>query len=74
MEVGQRVIIKFLKFKRMKLRDIHHKLTRVFDEEAYTLASIKRWIHELKTDRIIMTDDQRLGRSSIDHIDVLILK
>jgi hypothetical protein len=49
MEVEQRVIIKFLRFKRMKLCDIHYQLTLVFGEEAYTLASVKRSIHELKT-------------------------
>jgi hypothetical protein len=58
----------------MKLRDVHHELTLVFGEEAYTLASVKRWIHELKTGRTIMTDDPRSGRFSINHIDVLILK
>jgi hypothetical protein len=58
----------------MKLRDIHHELTLVFGEEAYALVSVKRWIHELKTGRTIMTDDPRPGRSLIDHIDVLILK
>jgi hypothetical protein len=58
----------------MKLRDIHHEFTLVFGGEAYTLASARRWIHELKTNRTIMTDDPRPGRTSIDHIDVLILK
>jgi hypothetical protein len=56
------------------MRDIHNKLTLVFGEDAYTLDSVKRWIHELKTGRTIMTDDRRPGRPSIDHIDVLILK
>jgi hypothetical protein len=56
-EAEQRVIIKFLRFKGMKLRHIHHEFTLVFDEEAYTLASVKRWIHELKTGRTIMTVD-----------------
>jgi hypothetical protein len=74
MEIEQRMIIKFLRFKRMKLHDIHHELTLVFDEEAYTFASVKRWIHELKIGRTIMTDDPRPGRPSIDHMDVLILK
>jgi hypothetical protein len=41
-EVEQRVIIKFLRFKRIKLRVIQHELTLVFDEEVYALASIKR--------------------------------
>jgi hypothetical protein len=74
MEVEQRVIIKFLRFKGTKLRDIQQKLTLVFGEEVYALASIKRWIHELKTSRTIITDDPRPRRTSIDHIDVLILK
>jgi transposase len=74
MEVEQRVIIKFLRFKGMKLRDIHHELTLAFGGEAYTLASVKHWIHELETGRIILTDDTRSGRPSIDHIHVLILK
>jgi hypothetical protein len=74
MEVEQRVIIKFLRFKEMKLRDIHHQFTLAFGEEAYTLASLKRWMHELKTGRTILTDDTRSGRLSIDHIDVLIRK
>jgi hypothetical protein len=41
-EIEQRMIMKFLQFKRMKLCDIHHELTLVFDEEVYPLASIKR--------------------------------
>jgi hypothetical protein len=74
MDVQQSVIIRFLRFQGIKLRDIHHELTLVFGEEAYTLASIKRWIHELTTGRTIMTVDPRPGRPSINHIDVLILK
>jgi hypothetical protein len=31
-------------------------------------------VHDLKTGRTIMTDDLRPGRTSIDHIDVLVLK
>jgi hypothetical protein len=34
MEVEQRVIIKFLRFKGMKLRDIHHKFILAFGEKA----------------------------------------
>jgi hypothetical protein len=74
MEAEQRVIIKFLRFKGMKLVDIHHELTKVFAEAAYSLRRVKYWIHELKTGRIIMTDDVLPGWPSIDHIDALILK
>jgi hypothetical protein len=41
MEVEQRVIIKILRFKRMKLIDIHRELSEVFDEEAYALPRVK---------------------------------
>jgi hypothetical protein len=58
----------------MKLIDIHHELTEVFDEEAYALPRVKYWIHQLKTGRTIMTDNVRPGRPSIDHIEALILK
>jgi hypothetical protein len=58
----------------MKLRDIHHELTLVFGKETYTLASVKCWIHELKTGRAIITDDPRPGRPSIGDIHVLIVK
>jgi hypothetical protein len=68
------VIIKFLRFKGIKLIDIHHESTKVFGEEAYALPRVKYWIHQLKTGRTIMTDDVRPGRPSIDHIDALILK
>jgi hypothetical protein len=74
MEVKQRVMIKFLRFKGIKLVDIHHELTKIFGEEAYALPRVKYWIHQLKTGRKIMTDDVRPGRLSIDHIDALILK
>jgi hypothetical protein len=74
LEVEQRMNNKFIRFKAIKLHDIHHKLTLVFDEEACTLASVKDWIHELKTDRIIMTDNPRRGRLSSDDIEVLLLK
>jgi hypothetical protein len=74
MEVEQRVIIKFLRLKGMKLVDIHNELTEVFGEETYALPRVKYWIHQLKTGRKIMTDDVRPGRPSIDHIDALVLK
>jgi hypothetical protein len=73
-DLKQCIIIKFLRFKWIKLLDIHHELTLSFNREAYTLASIKHWIHELKTGRTILTDEFWSGRLSIDHIDVLILK
>jgi hypothetical protein len=74
MKVEQRVIIKFFRFKRMKLVDIHHEFTEVFGEEAYALPRVKYSIHQLKTGGTIMTDDARPGRLSIDHLDGLILK
>jgi hypothetical protein len=74
MNVEQRVIIKFLRFKRMKLVDIHYELTIAFSEEVYTLTSVRYLIHELKIGRAILTDETRPGKHSIYHIDALILK
>jgi hypothetical protein len=45
MEVEQRVIIKFFRFKGMKLVDIHHELTEFFGEEACELPRVKYRIH-----------------------------
>jgi hypothetical protein len=58
----------------MKLFDIHHKLTLIFDKEIYTLVLVTYWIHELKTKQIILTDEIRPGRPLINHNDVFILK
>jgi hypothetical protein len=57
MDVEQRVIIKFLRFKRMKLVDIHHQLHEVFGEETYAFPRAKYWTHQLETGRTIMTND-----------------
>jgi hypothetical protein len=54
--------------------DIHYKLVLTFGEEAYSLTSGRDRIHELKTWRIILADDDRPEKSSIDHIDMLIVK
>jgi hypothetical protein len=43
MEVKQCVIIKFLRFKGMKLVDIHHELTKVFGEEAYARTHVRTY-------------------------------
>jgi hypothetical protein len=56
------------------LLDIHLKLALAFDEEVYTLASVKYWIHEFKIGRTILTDQTRPGRLSIYYIDVFVLK
>jgi hypothetical protein len=72
MNLESRFVIKFLRFKRIKLLLIHHKLTLAFGEEAYPLASIKHWIHESNTGETILTNEIRSGRRSIGHIDVLI--
>jgi transcriptional antiterminator len=74
MEGEQRLIIKILRFKGMKLVNIHHELTEVFGEETYALPRVKYWINQLKTSRTIMIDDVRPGRPSIEQIDALILK
>jgi hypothetical protein len=49
MELEQRALIKYLRFKGLKLFHIHHELIFTFAEKAHTLVSRKHWIHELKT-------------------------
>jgi hypothetical protein len=39
MEFEQRVLIKYLRFKGLKLSDIYDKLVFTFDDEVYTFAS-----------------------------------
>jgi hypothetical protein len=46
-EIEKGVMIKFIRFKEMKLCDIRHEPTLAFGEKAYTPASARRWIHEL---------------------------
>jgi hypothetical protein len=48
MKPEQRVLIKYLLFKKLKLFDIHYKFVFTFGEEAYILASVRDSIHELK--------------------------
>jgi hypothetical protein len=74
MEVERHVIIKFLRFKGMKLVDIHHGLTEIFGEQACAFPRVRYWIHQLKTGRTIMTDSGRPGRISFDYVDALIIK
>jgi hypothetical protein len=58
----------------MKLLDIHRELVLSFDEKECTLALISHRIHELKTARTILADEDRPGRPSIDNTEMLILK
>jgi hypothetical protein len=58
----------------MKLLDIYHEFILASTEEAYIFGSVKHWIHDLKTWQTILTDETRLGRPSIDHPGVRIIK
>jgi hypothetical protein len=58
----------------MELLDIHHEFTFAFRDEVCTFASIKHWIHELKTGPAILMGETRPRRFSIEHIDMPILK
>jgi hypothetical protein len=41
MEIEQRILIKYLRFKGMKLFDTGHKFVLAFDKKAYIYASVK---------------------------------
>jgi hypothetical protein len=49
MQPEQCALIKYLRFKQLKLLDIHHEFLFIFGEKMYTIVSVKHWIHELKT-------------------------
>jgi hypothetical protein len=57
MELEQRILIKFLGFRELKLLDIYYELVFTFAEEVHTLALVKHWIHELKTRRTIIASE-----------------
>jgi hypothetical protein len=56
LEVEPRLIIKFLRFTRMKWLDFCYELTFAFAEEVCIFASVKRWIHSSKTGRTIASE------------------
>jgi AraC-like DNA-binding protein len=72
-KVEQRVIIKFLSNEGADATEIHHRLFRAFQEDAYTLSSVYQWIRALKTGRTIVSDMHQAGRSQLDHIHSKIL-
>jgi hypothetical protein len=57
-----------------KAVEIHNKLALCFSDDAYPLASVHHWVHELKTRRISTKTICRPGRLPLDDIDAAILK
>jgi hypothetical protein len=53
-KVEQRAIIKFLSNEGADATEIHHRLLRAFQEDAYTLSSVYEWIRVFKTGRTIV--------------------
>jgi hypothetical protein len=74
MEFEQCILMKYLRFKKLKIFDIHHEFILTFGEKVCTFASVKHWIHELKTWRIILADEDRSERLSTDDIGMPILE
>jgi hypothetical protein len=72
-KVEKRVIIKFLSNEGADATEIHHRLLRAFQENAYTLSSVYGWIRAFKTGRTIVWDEHRAGSPALDHINSKIL-
>jgi hypothetical protein len=58
-KVEQRVIIKFLSKEEADEIEIHHRLFRAFQEDAYIVSSVCEWIQAFKTGRTSVLDDHR---------------
>jgi transposase len=69
----QRVIIKFLSSEGADAIEIHDRLLRAFQQDAYTISSVYEWIRAFKMGRTSVADEHRAGRPRLDHIDCKIL-
>jgi hypothetical protein len=74
MELEQCTIIKFFHFKKMKAAELHNGFALSFGDDAYTLASVHRWVHEFKIGQVSIEDDPRPGKPLLDDYDATILK
>jgi hypothetical protein len=72
-KLEQRVIIKLLSNEGADPIEIHSRLLRAFQEDAYMLSSVYEWIRAFKTGRRSVLDEHRAGRPRLDHIDSKIL-
>jgi hypothetical protein len=72
-KVEQRAIIKFLSNEGADAIEIHHKLLRVFQDDAYTISRVYEWIRAFKTGRTSVLVEHRVERRRLDHIDSKIL-
>jgi hypothetical protein len=73
-DAEQRVLIKYVRFKRVKLFYIYRELIFTFGEERATHASAKHRFHEIQRRPTIFGDEDRAEKLPIDHIDMPILK
>jgi hypothetical protein len=67
-KVEQRVI-KFLSNDGADATEIHQRLLRAFQENAYILSSAYEWIQAFKPGRTIVWNGHRAVRPRLDHID-----
>jgi transposase len=72
-KLEQHVIIKFLWSEDVDPVEIHHRLLRAFQEDAYVLSNVYEWIRTFKSGSTNLLDDRRAGRPRLDHIDSQIL-
>jgi hypothetical protein len=68
-KMEQRVITTFLSSEGADATEIHSRLLRAFQEDAYTISSVYEWIRAFKTGRTSVADEHLAGRSRLDHID-----
>jgi hypothetical protein len=72
-KLEQRVIMKSPWSEKTDPVEMHDRLIRTFQEDAYTISSVYEWIRAFKRGRTNVLDELRAGRSRFDHIDSKIL-
>jgi hypothetical protein len=68
-KLEQRVIMKFLWNEKRDAVEIHYRLSRAFQKDAYMLPSVHEWIRAFKTKHTGVLDKARAGRSRLDHLN-----
>jgi transposase len=69
----QREIIKFLSNEGTTAFEIHYRLRRAFQKDAFSLSSVYDWTRAFKSGRTRVLDSHWAGGPRLDHIDSKIL-
>ena len=63
-KIRYRAVIEFLTLENVHPQQIHNRMIVVYDENAPSYATVKRWAAEFRRGRTSLGDDSRSGRPS----------